>query len=96
MNSLKNFFITAICLISTIDSYAYRHDFEVDGIQYKIISVTEPRVYVCDITEGYDVVIPENITYKNIVFSVDSIGKNFGSKTEISINSIKFSKKIKK
>lgn len=66
-------------------------DFEVDGVCYNIISLSEKTVYVSGFTSHGDVVIPENVKYNNYEFSVDSLGSLFdGERT----SSIKFSKKI--
>ena len=71
----KLLMLTAVLLAST-NIYAY--DFEVDGIYYNIISSSEKTVEVTYLDYGYvsysgDIVIPEQVSYKNATYSVTSI-----------------------
>ena len=82
MKTLRNLF-TALLLLCSITASA--HDFEVDGIYYKITNFATKEVAVtykgssCD--EYYNeytgsVVIPESVTYGDVVYSVTSICDN--------------------
>ena len=61
-------------LLSSLPSYAY--DFEVDGIYYDVISLTDMTCEVVAVDSKYagDVNIPSSVTYKNKQLDVTSIG----------------------
>ncbi len=70
-------------LMSMAASVASAHDFEVDGIYYRITSSTSP--YTVAVTYRGDfwyftytgsVIIPESVTYNSTTYSVTSIGHN--------------------
>lgn len=63
-------------LLATINANAY--DFEVDGIYYSIISLTNPTCEVSsgDIKYEGDIIIPSEVTYDNYQLSVTSIGES--------------------
>lgn len=74
--------LAIVCLLSSITLYA--HDFEVDGIYYRLLS-EENQVAVTyygddeyDVPEEYkytgSVTIPETVTYQGATYSVTSIG----------------------
>ena len=78
---LKHLFTTLLLLCSSVVS---AHDFEVDGIYYKILSnedktveVTHKGTYYGQFSNEYtgNVVIPENITYNGNTYEVKSIGQ---------------------
>ena len=76
MKNLKHLF-TALLLICTTVASAY--NFEVDGIYYNIIDATSKTVevtYYSTYSNKYSgsVVIPENVVYKGVEYSVTSIG----------------------
>ena len=76
MKNLKHLF-TALLLICTTVASAY--NFEVDGICYNIIDATSKTVevtYYSTYSNKYSgsVVIPENVVYKGVEYSVTSIG----------------------
>ena len=74
--------LAIVCLLSSITLYA--HDFEVDGIYYRLLSeenqvaVTYYGDDVYDVPEEYiytgSVTIPETVTYQGATYSVTSIG----------------------
>ena len=76
---------------------AQAHDFEVDGIYYNITSETNKTVEVTYKGESYstiieysgDIVVPENVSYNDTLYSVVSIGNhafyNCGDMTSIAI-----------
>ena len=78
-NILKSL-LSIACLLCSIAVYA--HDFEVDGIYYKITDKTKNKVEVTyggtssgfDVLYTGDVVIPETVTYSGNTYSVTSIG----------------------
>lgn len=83
------FSIIAMLLLSYTSAFAY--DFEVDGIYYNIISLTD---HTCEVTHGEsdyagDITIPSEVTFKDRKFNVLSIGKfafkDCGSMTSITI-----------
>ena len=65
-------------------------DFEKDGIEYTIKSVSDKTVYVSKITLGGNIVIPEKVLYNDYWFSVDSLGSLYSSNqtTSIKINNL--------
>ena len=67
----KLLMLTAVLSAST-NIYAY--DFKVDGIYYDITSSTERTVAVTDYYYSGNVVIPEQVTYNNVTYSITSIG----------------------
>ena len=72
-NYLKTI-ITAIALMLSLSANAY--DFEVDGIYYNVLSMTD---LTCSVTSGDNkysgnVIIPEKATYAGMTFAVTSIG----------------------
>ena len=82
MKTFKHLF-TVLLLLCSITASA--QDFEVDGIYYKITSSTDKMVEVT--YKGYtsgtysneytgNVVIPESVTYGDVVYSVTSIGRS--------------------
>ena len=66
--------ILAAMLLASANIYAY--DFKVDGIYYNIISSTEKTVEVTSGDNEYsgNVVIPEQVSYNNDIYSVTTIG----------------------
>ena len=67
--------LTAI-LCASLSASAY--DFEIDGIYYEVISLTD---LTCAVTSGYnnytgDIIIPSEIIYNNRKFLVTDIGSN--------------------
>ena len=71
-NYLKTI-ITAIALMLSLSANAY--DFEVDGIYYNVLSMTD---LTCSVTSGDNkysgnVIIPEKATYAGMTFAVTSI-----------------------
>ena len=80
MKNLKFLFTTLLLLCSIVVS---AHDFEVDGIYYKITDATNKIVIVTYKGDNYysysdeytgSVVIPESVYYKGTTYSVTSIG----------------------
>ena len=68
--------------MSMVTSVASAHDFEVDGIYYRITSSTDQTVAVTYLGDSYDsysneytgkVTIPESVTYNSKTYSVTSI-----------------------
>ena len=54
---------------------SFSHDFEIDGIYYNILSETEKTAEVVGTDlDLVNVIIPSNITYKNLTYNVISIG----------------------
>jgi hypothetical protein len=53
-------------------------DFVQDGIAYKILSLNPAQLEVVAKEGGYEgnIVIPDNVSYENVVFTVTSIGKD--------------------
>lgn len=89
MITIKKSLLTAICLTFAVVSHAY--DFIVDGVAYNILSLSNKAVYVCGITSGGEIIIPDSVSYNSYVFSVDSLGSLFDCTRTTSIT---FSKKI--
>ena len=78
--SLRNTFF-ALALLSTF--FAFAHDFEVDGIYYKITSDTEVSVtyrgtsyYQYSDEYTGDVIIPSTVSYNSVEYSVTTIGSS--------------------
>ena len=72
---MKNFrtILTAILLLCCATLSA--HDFEVDGIFYKILSEEDRTVKVTyNVSYSGNVVIPANVTYEGTTYSVTTIG----------------------
>ena len=63
-------------LCASFSTYAY--DFEVDGIYYDVVSLTDFTCRVTSGTEKYsgDIEIPSEVKYNNRTFSVTEIGKS--------------------
>ena len=81
MGKIKVFLTTIAVLLCSVTMNA--HDFEVDGIYYKITSSADNTVSVT--YEGSSsnsavytgsIVIPSNVTYNGSEFTVKSIGNN--------------------
>ena len=68
-----------------IGAETYAYDFEVNKIQYTIISFDDLTVSVVGLNESVSkiVEIPSNVEYKNKIFSVTSIGRAFYEKDNI-------------
>ena len=75
----KTLSIMLTMFMSMVACVASAHDFEVNGIYYKITSFTE---FTVSVTYSYSneytgsVVIPETVTYSGKTYSVTSIGSN--------------------
>ena len=83
MKTIKQLLITIAMLLCSATANA--HDFEVDGIYYDIISVSDLRVevtYKGDSSDEFyneysgEVIIPETVVYKSKVLKVTSIGNS--------------------
>ncbi len=72
--------LTMVCLLSSINVSAY--DFEVDGIYYDVVSLSEFTCKVVNVDIGYsgDVVIPAHVNYDNNIWTVVEIEGSFSSK----------------
>jgi hypothetical protein len=78
MIKLKNLFAILLLLCSTV---ATAHNFEVDGIYYNITDATNKTVAVTYKGSSYtsyeeysgDVVIPKNVIYNDVTYSVTNI-----------------------
>ena len=74
MKTIKQLLMTVVVLLcsSTVNAY----DFEVDGIYYNIVSLTDLTVEVTSGDNEYsgEVVIPSTVTYKSKVLTVTAIG----------------------
>lgn len=73
-NLLKSLLAT-VCLLGSTNVWAY--DFEVDGVYYDVISLTD---FTCKITSGDekyvgDFIVPETVNYSNKVLTVIEIGE---------------------
>ncbi len=70
--------MTIAVLLCSATVHAYDYDFEVDGIYYNIVSLTDLTVEVTRSDNAYsgEVVIPSTVTYKSKVLDVISIDKN--------------------
>ena len=80
MKPIKQLLLTTAVLLCSATVNAY--DFEVDGIYYNIVSITDLTVEVTDGDNDYygKIVIPEDVTYKSKTLSVTRIGGGaFGS-----------------
>ena len=87
----------AMVMMVCVVYVAQAHDFEVDGIYYNITSETNKTVEVTYKGESYstiieysgDIVVPENVSYNDTLYSVVSIGNhafyNCGDMTSIAI-----------
>ena len=80
MKTLRNLFTALLLLCSVVAS---AHDFEVDGIYYKVTNSTTKKVAVTYSGSSYNavaneytgsVVIPESVTYNGTTYSVTNIG----------------------
>lgn len=85
----KQLLLSSLMLLPIL---ANASDFEKDGIEYTIKSVSNKTVFVSKITSGGDIVIPEKVLYNDYWFTVDSVGNLYDSKKS---NSIKFNNLIK-
>lgn len=65
--------LTMVCLLSSICSFAY--DFEVDGLQYDVVSLSEFTCKLVGSSKGFygDVVIPAKVNYANKTLTVVKI-----------------------
>ena len=79
-NYLRNLFTALLLLCCTTLS---AHDFNVDGIYYKILSEEDKTVEVTHREDDYlnedysnDIVIPANVTYNGTTYSVTTIGND--------------------
>lgn len=70
---LKQLLVTAALLFSSIPSFAY--DFEVDGIEYNVISLSD---LTCEVSgaKNQNINIPASVDYKGRTFKVSCIAKN--------------------
>lgn len=72
---MKKFIVLTVMLLATMPIIAY--DFEVDGICYNILSVSD---LTCEVAEGKsyagEIVIPSTVTYNGKTLKVLHIGKN--------------------
>ena len=71
--------ITKLLMLAAVLSASaniYAYDFKVDGIYYNIISSSEKTVAVTESSYAYsgDIIIPEQVTYNNVTYSITSIG----------------------
>ena len=80
MKTLKHLFTALLLLCSSV---AFAHNFEVDGIYYKVTNSTAKEVEVTYKGNSYseysneytgNVVIPDNVVYNDVTYSVTSIG----------------------
>ena len=80
---IKKLLITVIVLLCSVSANA--HDFEVDGIYYKILSASDLTAQVTYKGNSYDeftdeysgeVIIPSTVSYKSKTLTVASIGKS--------------------
>ena len=72
---MKKSFLSIIMCLTSLVSWAY--DVKVDGIYYNVVS----KAKVAEVTSGDteysgSVIIPEEITFEGVSYSVTSIGKN--------------------
>lgn len=93
---LKRAFVAIVMMVCAV-YVAQAHDFEVDGIYYNITSEADKTVEVTYKGESYstiieysgDIVVPENVSYNDTLYSVVSIGGhafyNCGGLTSITI-----------
>lgn len=86
---MKKIFIISLLILQIIVAKA--SDFEVDGIEYSILSLSDKSVCVTQINQRGDIVIPDSVVYNNVVFSIDSLDSGFTYKS----SSIMFNSLIK-
>ena len=68
---MKKIIISALLLLALLlPAAAHAYDFEVDGIYYNIIG--NEATVMCGPESG-DVIIPETVTHKGIIYPVTSI-----------------------
>lgn len=96
VNLLRRVCVAMVMMVCAV-YVAQAHDFEVDGIYYNITSETNKTVGVTYKGESYstiieysgDIVVPENVSYNDTLYSVVSIGNhafyNCGDMTSIAI-----------
>ena len=74
MKTIKQLLMTVAVLLCSATVHAY--DFEVDGIYYNIISITDLTVEVTNGDNKYsrEIIIPSAITYKSRILKVVAIG----------------------
>ncbi|MBQ4917089.1 MAG: leucine-rich repeat domain-containing protein [Muribaculaceae bacterium] len=96
VNLLRRVCVAMVMMVCVV-YVAQAHDFEVDGIYYNITSETNKTVEVTYKGESYstiieysgDIVVPENVSYNDTLYSVVSIGNhafyNCGDMTSIAI-----------
>ena len=73
--NIKKLFVTVMVLLCSVSANAY--DFEVDGIYYKILSLSDLTVKVTEGDNEYsgEVIIPSTVSYKSKALTVTSIGE---------------------
>ena len=93
---LKRAFVAIVMMVCAVH-VAQAYDFEVDGIYYNITSEADKTVGVTYKGKSYstiveysgDIVVPENVSYNDTLYSVVSIGEhafyNCGDMTSIAI-----------
>ena len=69
---MKKLFTLLLALVAT--SALWAHDFEVDGIYYKILNGSEVEVTSGSSKDSGSVTIPSTVTYNGTTYSVTSIG----------------------
>ena len=76
MKTIKQLLITVAVLLCSATASAY--DFEVDGIYYNILSMSDLTVEVTEGDNKYsgEVIIPSTVSYKSKTLTVTSIGEN--------------------
>ena len=74
MKTIKQILLTIAVLLLSLTANAY--DFEVDGIYYNIISVTDSTVKVTGGDNKYigEIIIPSTIIYKSRTLKVVAVG----------------------
>ncbi len=74
MKTLKT--IMAVAALFLCSAMASAQTFEVDGINYSVLSSTDKTVSVTSKTEKYsgDIIIPSAVVYNDVEYSVTSIG----------------------
>lgn len=72
MKQLKLKFALMALLLYFAMSTCFAYDFEVDRIEYSILSITQKTVSVAGGTNGY---IPSTVSYDGKVYTVTEIGK---------------------
>ena len=75
MNKLIRFFISVISLFLCLQGHAF--DFEVDGFQFNIVSLTDntAELVSCTSDDCGDLIIPSSVTYGNRDIKIVSIGE---------------------